>query len=259
MPAKITNLQSELKALQKQRTDLDLDTLQTVYDDAASDHDARAAVEARSTGPDSRELVAARLAMGTARNALSNAKTRAQSLDDAMAPLNAMLTGAARATALQADADVLQARLRQAVEAVESAQTTCTNLVGLLADAQATHDMEREASARLLMQGAREGRALVVHPPERGTIDGFEAAHTMAQAELADAQAALAVVEAEHTDLLVHLKDAQRDAMSLAGELKMRDFAEFVVAYRAEHEWDYRPTGALKDRIAFLESRASES
>lgn len=259
MPAKITDLQSELKALQKQRTDLGLDTLQTVYDDAAVDHDARAAVEARSTGPDSRELVAARLAMGAARNALSNAKTRAQSLDDAMAPLTAMLTGAARATALQADADVLQGRLNQAGEAVESAQTARTNLVGLLADAQATYNMEREASARLLIQAAREGRALVVHPPERGTIDGLEAAHTMAQAELADAQAAQAAVAAEHADLLVHLKAAQRDSMSLAGELKLRDFAEFVVAYRAEHEWDYRPTGALKDRIAFLEARAAES
>lgn len=259
MPAKIIDLQSELKALQKQRTDLCLDTLQTVYDDAASDHDARAAVEARSTGPDSRELVAARLAMGAARNALTNAKTRAQSLDAVMAPLNAMLTGAARTTTLQADAVVLQGRLDQAGATLESAQTTCTNLVGLLADAQATHDMEREARARLLMQGAREGRALVVHPPERGTIEGFEAAHTMAQAELADAQAALAVVAAEHADVLACLKDAQRDVMSLAGELKLRDFAEFVVAFRAAHEWGYNPAGELADRVSFLESRAAES
>lgn len=253
MPAKMSHLKAELAALQAERAVIDLQALTQTRDEKRAAKVAYTPPLAQFSDQHERAL---NEAAGAAENALSSAQFQAAALDRPIHRLQAMLTAPARVTQAQVTADALAEQAALAGAKVAEAQSTLESLQGLLADASATHALERDAAAREVLASAKAGRARSAGGPDRSAVEALESALTMARAELAEAQAAHAQATQAHRDALGQLRSAQGDAARAVYELVLRDFAEAVAHFRKMTTRDYSP-GEDLHRLVLKAERAA--
>lgn len=257
LKAFLATLQAELTRLQAQRASIDLDTLQSQHDTAKA---ALAGYESVHVWHN-QDLKAQDLskAAGTAANALSNAQSQARALDQAMQPLHAMVNTPAHVVQAQAECLAQAEHAAAASEAVTAAQTTVNNVLGLLADASATYDLERDSAARGVLAAAKAGRQGTAALADRGEVESLELALSMAQTELAEAQSVHTAALQAQAEAIQALKGAEVAAARLIYALAKRDFALDVVQFRQAVGRSYKPGEDLMQLVHGLERRADDA
>ena len=251
MTATVKTLQQELAAFESQLSAIDLEALQYQASSTRQAYESHTPPRAQQyTDPVGDSL---RRVAGDAENALSNASSQVRSLKSNMAPLAAMLAGPERLEAAKADAAAFERLATEAQAALMKAQATHDQLLGLVAEAGAEHVAAVEQSALALLTAAKAGKALKPTSTDHGKLVSLEAALALAATELETATEACRAAGADLADAQDELTVAHGATASLAFELKLRQFAADVVAYRAVVGDNTDPSDDLMHRVRVLE------
>ena len=230
MPAKITDLQRELVALQARRAAINFDALQAAFEAAKAARAAHTSPQSNGFVIDETEReLSANLA--TARQQLDAAKSEAASLDRQIFPLKNMLTAPARIEAAAADLDGLHLQHADAQAVLTAASDVFRALEAHRADAAAQLEGDRAVTAKAILDAAKAGRNLTPTAPDRAQLLGIEAALALAESERDAAQQVVTALDAQIIECERKLIAAQCDAAGLRFELARRDFVSAAVDY----------------------------
>lgn len=250
--ATIKDLELERDTLQAQIAAIDLDNLQGQFDRAKNDRDSFVSPAGSGTltvHPTETALV---LAAGEADRALQDGKYRLRDLTRQLQPLASMLSAPARVQGAQDDLAVLETRKAFATTAIADADRTVQALKALLADAQGIYATERENAAKAVLSDVKAGKDTRVKTPDRGRTAALESALGLAESELADAQEAHALVEAECNEAMAALAEARQDAARLTMEIEIRNFVRSVAEFQqVAGPFDF---DNLAERVAICEA-----
>jgi len=248
MPSKISDLQTELKTLQKQLDGLNLQALQKEADRT------RAAFEAHVVPPmQQADAVhdALRRAFQDANNELNNAKSQHRDLASTMQPLAAMLGAPGALAAASADLKMAEKRLLGARASLMKTQQTHNRVLGLLANAEAEHHAAVDQAGSLMLAAARDGTSVKSPAPDRGQVDSLAHALTLAAAEVAGASETHEAAQHAMANAQAEVDEAQLSASRLSYELAMRDFAAVAAAHRRVDQ--HFSFDSLEQRVRQLE------